>query len=163
MADNQRESFRIEADSDLEAQLSHAGRSEPCMVENLSAGGAKLTCRIDLPAGTQCTLRARLGPGLRGPNSATTFVELPVEVLESTPKAAGSESIAYRLRTTAEAGSPQYEAMQKLIFAAQRAAAAKRTGASMASPMVTDEQRHERIRSEKKSRFSKGSLRPGSD
>ena len=162
MADNQRESFRIEADSDLEAQLSHSGRTAPCRIENLSAGGAKLSCDLDLPAGTRCTLRARLGPGLRDPRTTTAFVELPVEVLEAHPTP-GSESIAYRLRSTAEPDSPPYEAMQKLIFAAQRAAAAKRTGASMASPMVTDEQRHERIRAEKKSRFSKGSLRPGSD
>jgi hypothetical protein len=162
MADNQRESFRIEADSDLEAELSLGGRTAPCTVENLSAGGAKLSSRLEVPAGTQCTLRARLGPGLRTDRTPSRFVELPVEVLEATPRT-GSESIDYRLRSTAEPGSPAYEAMQKLIFAAQRAAAAKRTGASMASPMVTDEQRHERIRAEKKSRFSRGSLRPGSD
>lgn len=162
MADNQRETFRIEADSDLEAQLSHAGRTASCTIENLSAGGARLSCDLDVPAGARCTLRARLGPGLRDPRTATEFVDLPVEVLEATPRT-GSESIEYRLRATSAPGSPEYESMQKLIFAAQRAAAAKRTGASMASPMVTDEQRHERIRSEKKSRFSRGSLRPGSD
>ena len=161
MGDNLRETFRIEADSDLEAELFHEGRMKPCAIENLSAGGAKVTSAVSIPEGARCTLGVRLGHGLRPATAPEPYVRFEMEVLESTPRS--DHSFDYRLRSTMEPGSPAYEAAQKLVFAAQRAALAKRTGASQASPMVTDEERHKRIRAEKKPRFSRGSTRPGAD
>lgn len=160
MNENLRESFRIEADSDLEAELQHGRLTERCIVENLSAGGAKVKSTLQVIKGGRCTLRARLGAGLRGPDAITPYVSFPMEVLAASQRPDGS--IEYRLRSTATPGSPEYEAAAKLITLAQRAALARRTGASQASPMVSDEERRRKLRSESQARFSRKSLRPDS-
>jgi hypothetical protein len=161
MDENLRESFRIQADSDLEAELQHGRLTGRCSVVDLSAGGAKVKSTLQVIEGGRCTLRARLGSGLRGPSTITAFVSFPMEVLSANQRPDGS--IEYRLRNTAQPGSPEYEEAVKLITLAQRAALAKRTGASQASPMVSDEERRRRLRTESKPRFGKGSTRPGSN
>jgi hypothetical protein len=145
MTENQRESFRIGPDSDLTAELLQAGRSMRCELENLSAGGAKITTSRSLEAGGECTLVLRLG---------ATMVRLPMQVLDSTATSA-------RLRATSEPGSPEYEAAMHLVREAQRRQRAKAAGTDEASPMVSDEERRAKLRRPSSPRFSKGSLRPG--
>jgi hypothetical protein len=161
MNENLRESFRIEADSDLEAELQHGRLTRSCSVENLSAGGAKVKSTLQVMQGARCTLRARLGPGLREQATITPYVSFPMEVLSADQLMGGT--IEYRLRSTAQPGSSEYEAAAKLIMAAQRAARAKQTGAAVASPMVSDPERRKKLRSESQARYSKKSLRPDAD
>lgn len=160
MGENLRESFRIEGDSDLEAELQHGSRTERCSVENLSAGGAKVRSMLQVIAGGRCTLRVRLGAGLREAATITPYVSFPMEVLDATQRP--DRSIDYRLRSTAEPGTAEYEAAARLVMAAQRAARAKATGAGVASPMVSDEERRRKLRAQSQARFSKKSLRPDS-
>lgn len=159
MSENLRETFRIDAEAELEAELFHEGRVSPCSVHNLSAGGAKVASRLAMPAGAQCTLGVRLGPSLRTGAKIPPYVSFLMEALEAIPLEDGE--IEYRLRSTTAAGSSQYEAAAKLVFATQRAIIAQRTGASDASPMVVDEERRKRFRLPSVARFSKRSLRPG--
>lgn len=158
MTENLRESFRIEADSDLEAELFHQGRARSCTVENLSAGGAKVASTLEVPVGAACTLRVRLGPGLRHA-APEPFVSFAMEVLESS---AGGGALQYRLRSTAQPGSVEYEAGTKFMFAAQRARRAMETGREVASPMVVDPERRRRFRVPSMKRFTKKSFRPDS-
>jgi hypothetical protein len=158
MSENQRETFRIGPDSDLQAELFHEGRVAPCRIENLSAGGAKVTSDLRMPAGAQCTLRVHLGTSTRESTSAS-HAEFLMEVLDDVPPEQGP--VTYRLRSTTGPGSAEYEAAAKLVFAAQRQALARGTGADEASPMVSDEERRARLRTEQQARFSKKSLRPG--
>lgn len=155
MTENQRESFRIGPDAGLEVELLRAGRSIPCELVNLSAGGAKVTTAVALEPGEQCTLTLQLGRELRT-QGKTAVVRLPMEVLD------GSGSTV-RLRSTSASGSPEYEAATRLLLEAQRLQRARKTGTDDASPMVSDEERRARLRRQDGPRFSKGSLRPGSD
>lgn len=158
MTENLRESYRIESHPDLDAELFHEGRVAPCSVHNLSAGGAKVTSALAMPAGAQCTLGVRLGPGLRSSGSIPPYVSFLMEALDSVPRPDGS--FDYRLRSTTAPGSPEYESASKLVFAAQRARQAQLTGAGQASPMVVDETRRRRLRLPRVARFSKRSMRP---
>ena len=106
MNENLRDSFRIEADSDLEAELQHGRLTVRCKVENLSAGGAKVKSTLQVIVGGRCTLRARLGQGLREASTITPFVSFPMEVLAAMQAPDGS--IEYRLRSTAQPGSTEY-------------------------------------------------------
>lgn len=159
MTENLRESFRIDAESDLEAELFHQGRAKPCTLHNLSAGGAKATSALHVPEGAACTLRIRLGVGLRDPGPPPPFVDFPVSVIELTPS---DDLWDYRLRSTTQPGSPAYEAVAKLVFAAQRAQRATETGREVASPMAVDLERRRRFRIPSTKRFTKKSFRPGS-
>lgn len=159
MTENLRESFRVEPDSGLEAELFHEGRVAPCMVDNLSAGGAKVTSALSMPAGAQCTLGVRIAPGLRTSEGTPSYVSFLMEVLEGTPRP--DHSFDYRLRSTTGPGSEQYEAAAKLVFAAQRSLLARTSGAEPASPMVGSPERRRRLRIPRPPRFTKKSLRPG--
>lgn len=156
MAENQRESFRIEGDPMLRAELFHEGRVAPCSIENLSAGGASLTSTIQMQPGSQCTLGVRLDDSIQ--TVAATYVSFLMEVLEASPAPTGT---SYRLRNTTGPGTPEFEAATKLVFEAQRLRRAGETGTGAGSPMATDEDRRRDLRSDPRPRFSKGSLRPG--
>ncbi len=158
MTENQRESFRVGPDSDMQAELFHEGRVAPCQLENLSAGGAKVTSDLRMPSGAQCTLGVRLGSSMRS-STAVSYVSFLMEVLDLVVPAQGP--VTYRLRSTTGPGSAEYEAAAKLVFAAQRQTRARETGADEASPMVSDEERRAKLRVEQEARFSKKSLRPG--
>ncbi|MCW2956080.1 MAG: hypothetical protein JWO69_949 [Thermoleophilia bacterium] len=150
---NQRDSFRI--DETFEAELFHEGRVAPCSVQNLSAGGALVTARLDMPSGSYCTLGIRLDPEL----AATTgqeYFSFHMEVLEPAPSQLPS---AHRLRTASGPGSPEYEAAARLVVAAQRRSRARQTGAVEASPMSHDSEQPRRRRSIFKRRFGKNSTR----
>lgn len=159
MTENQRESFRIGPDSDLRAELFHEGRISPCRLENLSAGGAKVTSELRMPAGAQCTLGVRLGSSMRV-STTISYVSFLMEVLDLDAPPTGP--VTYRLRSTTAPGSDEYEAAAKLVFEAQRQTRSRTTGTDEASPMASDEDRRSKLRVPKKQRFSKGSLRPGS-
>lgn len=158
MTENQRESFRIGPDSDLKAELFHEGRITPCQLENLSAGGAKVTTELRMPPGAQCTLGVRLASAMRA-STAIQYVSFLMEVLDHDQPESGP--MTYRLRSTTGPGSEEYEAAAKLVFEAQRQLRSHETGTDEASPMVSDEDRRAKLRVPKKPRFSKGSLRPG--
>lgn len=158
MTENQRESFRIGPDSDMQAELFHEGRIAPCTLENLSAGGAKVTSELRMPPGAQCTLGVRLGASMRTTGSVQ-YVSFLMEVLDDALPEQGP--VTYRLRSTTGPGSAEYEAAAKLVIAAQRQARARETGSDEASPMVSDEERRAKLRTEQQARFSKKSLRPG--
>ncbi len=158
MTENQRESFRIGPDSDLKAELFHEGRITPCQLENLSAGGAKVTSEVRMPAGAQCTLGVRLGSSMRA-STAIPYVSFLMEVLDRDDPASGP--VTYRLRSTTAPGSDEYEAAAKLVFEAQRQSRSRATGTDEASPMASDEERRSKLRVPKRPRFTKRSLRPG--
>ncbi len=158
MTENQRESFRIGPDSDMQAELFHEGRIAPCRIDNLSAGGAKVTSELRMPPGAQCTLGVRLGTAMRT-STTVPYVSFLMEVLDDVLPETGP--ITYRLRSTTAPGSAEYEAAAKLVFAAQRQARARETGTDESSPMVSDEERRAKLRVEQQARFSKKSLRPG--
>lgn len=158
MTENLRESYRIDADPDLVTELFHEGRVKPCTLHNLSAGGAKVTSALSMGEGAQCTLGVRLGPSIRTSSATPQYVSFLMEVMEATPRA--DHSFDFRLRSMTAPGSPEYEAAAKLVFTAQRARLAKRSGTGPSSPMVVDEQRRRRLRLPLVARFSKRSLRP---
>ncbi|MCW2920247.1 MAG: hypothetical protein JWL76_121 [Thermoleophilia bacterium] len=158
MTENQRETFRIGPDSDLQAELFHEGRVAPCRIENLSAGGAKVTSDLRMPPRAQCTLGVRLGSSIRT-STSVEYVSFLMEVLDDVLPEQGP--VTYRLRSMTGPGSTEYEAAAKLVFMAQRQALARETGADQASPMVSDEERRAKLRVEQQARFSKKSLRPG--
>lgn len=159
MAENQRESFRIDADPELEAELFHEGRVAPCRLLNLSAGGAMIECDLDLPTGSQCTLGVRLRGSLAG--AGVPYVSFLMEALEPTDS---QERSTHRLRSTTGPGSQQYEDASRLVFEAQRLRRAAESGTAGASPMASDPDRRRQLRPQPRPRFSKGSLRPdGSD
>jgi hypothetical protein len=158
VTENQRESFRIGPDSDLQAELFHEGRVSPCRLVNLSAGGAKVTSDLRMPPGAQCTLGVRLGASMR-PSTSIPYVSFLMEVLDDDLPERGP--FTYRLRSTTAPGSAQYEAAAKLVFAAQRQERSRETGTDESSPMASDEERREQLRVSKPARFSKKSLRPG--
>lgn len=158
MTENQRESFRIGPDSDLKAELFHEGRITPCQLENLSAGGAKVTSEIRMPEGAQCTLGVRLGSSMRA-STAIPYVSFLMEVLDHDEPGAGP--VTYRLRSTTGPGSDEYEAAARLVFEAQRRTRSRVTGTDEASPMASDEERRSKLRVPKRPRFTKRSLRPG--
>lgn len=155
MADNQRESFRIDADPELQAELFHEGRVAPCRLLNLSAGGALVECALDLPPGTQCTLGVRLRGKLAG--AGLPYVSFLMEALEATE---GQAPSTHRLRSMTGPGSQQYEDASKLVFEAQRLRRAAESGSAQASPMASDPDRRRQLRPQARPRFSKGSLRP---
>jgi len=159
MTENQRESFRIEADSDLQAELFHEGRVEPCRLRNLSAGGAKVTSNLQMLPGTHCTLGVRLGTKLRV-SGTIPYVSFLMDVLETHPSEGGTTE--YRLRSMTAPGSTEYEAAAKLVFAAQQRALARSSGSDESSPMVSDPKRRSKLRSIRRPRFTKRSMRPGS-
>ena len=150
MSENQRETFRIGPDSDLQAELFHEGRVAPCQLVNLSAGGAKVTSDLRMPPGAQCTLGVRLGSEVRGA-SALPYVSFLMELLDEDVPEQGPYT--YRLRSTTGPGSPEYEAAAKLVFAAQRQSRARETGTDRASPMASDENRRSKLRIEQQARF----------
>lgn len=158
MTENQRESFRIDADEELHAELFHEGRVAPCTLQNLSAGGARLRSKLEMPPGTQCTLGVRLGGAGHGPNGR--YVSFLLGVLDATPK---GDWFEYRLQSLTAPGSAEHEAATRLVFEAQRRRLAASSGTDQASPMASDEQRRKELRTEQRQRFSKGSLRPDSD
>lgn len=155
MAENQRESFRIEADPEMQAELFHEGRVAPCRLLNLSAGGAMVECDLELTPRTQCTLGVRLRGALAG--AGVPYVSFLMEVLEPIDPAAPT---TYRMRSMTGPGSPEYEEASKLVFEAQRRRRAATSGTAEASPMASDPDRRRRLRPQPKPRFSKGSLRP---
>lgn len=159
MTENQRESFRIDADPLLHAELFHEGRVTPCDLRNLSAGGAKLRCSMRMETGSLCTLGVRIDPR-RGAGAGGTYVSFLMEVLQQTPHDGQFE---YRLRNATAPGSTDYEAATKLVFEAQRRHLARSSGAIESSPMASDQQRRRRLRFPLLQRFSRRSMRPGSD
>lgn len=160
MDENLRSTFRVPAVPGLDAHLRHDGRSHPCSIENLSAGGARLESPLVLPPGAGCMLAVRvLDPST--PAVAVPFLEIPMEVLERLDE--DSNHHVYRLHSLAPEGSKDYEAAMHLVFDAQRRARALQTGADQASPMVSDETRRDQLRTSTTQRFSSGSLRPGTD
>lgn len=155
MSENQRESFRIDADSELQAELFHEGRVAPCRLQNLSAGGALVECELELQPGTQCTLGVRLRGRLAG--AGLPYVSFLMQVLEPAESQAPS---MYRLRSMTGPGSREYEEASRLVFEAQRLRRAAASGTAEASPMATDPDRRRQLRPQPRTRFSKGSLRP---
>ncbi len=159
MTDDQREAFRIDADDEIRAELFYEGRVAPCALENLSAGGAKLTSALAMDPATQCTLGVRLGRINQG--SGARYVSFLMEVLDAEPAPDGSTT-SYRLRSLTAPGTPEYEEAARLVFEAQRRRLGAASGAGEASPMASDEERRRKLRTEQRPRFSKRSLRPGS-
>jgi hypothetical protein len=160
MTENQRESFRIDADPQLQAELFHEGRVTPCDLRNLSAGGARLRCSMPMATGSHCTLGVRIAPR-HGADAGGTYVSFLMEVLEST--AHDDDLYEYRLRNATGPGSQDYEAATKLVFEAQRRRLSAESGADESSPMASDDQRRRRLRIPRRPRFSRRSLRPGND
>ena len=156
MTEDQREAFRLDAGDELRAELFYEGRVAPCTLENLSAGGARLVSSLQMDPATQCTLGVRLGKRAHAPG--VRYVSFLLEVLDATPAADGT---SYRLRSLTAPGTPEYEEAAKLVFEMQRQRLGAASGADEASPMATDEQRRQQLRTPKRRRFSKGSLRPG--
>ena len=156
--DNQRQSFRVEAR--IEGELFHEGRVVPCMVENLSAGGAAVTTGLELEAGTQCTLGLRMDREQRAA-LGVDYLSFHMEVLEASPVRGGD--MLYRLRNLTSEGSKAYERANKLVFDAQRRARAEETGTGEASPLASDRERRGGLRRIRRPRFSKGSMRPGGE
>lgn len=167
MSENQRESFRVEPDdATMHAELFHEGRVAPCTLHNLSAGGARVTSRLALRAGTQCTLGVRLTGALLA-SAPKPYVSFHMEVLDATPiTAEGSQdatpSFDYRLRSITGPGSSEYEGAAKLVFAAQRRELSATSGAEPATPMVSERERRRTFWLPRRRRFSRDDLRPGS-
>ena len=157
-SDEQRGSFRVEAR--IEGELFHEGRVVPCEVENLSAGGAAVTTGLELEPGTQCTLGLRMDREQRAA-TGLDYLSFHMEVLEGTAQRGGD--IHYRMRNLTSEGSDAYERAQKLVFDAQRRARAAETGSDEASPLASDRDRRTGLKRIRRPRFSRGSMRPGSD
>ena len=157
MSKNLRESFRVGGEADIEAELFHEGKVAPCLVINLSAGGAKVISELDVPAGSQCTLGIRLTSKIKGWNEP--YVSFLMEVLQVTYGLDGRR--VCRLKNMTAPGTADYEMAAKLVFEAQRRLLAKSTGTDAASPMVSDEARRAELRPPERPRYSKDSLQPG--
>ena len=61
--ENLRQTYRVEPDDQVRAELCHGGRTMACELVNLSAGGAKVRVRMALPYDARCYLVLRLGLG----------------------------------------------------------------------------------------------------
>jgi hypothetical protein len=146
MTANQRETFRIEPE-DFDATLRWQGREARCVVENLSAGGARVTSTLPVPQAAECELVLRPADAI---GAGTPQEAHAMKVLEAGPG-------WLRLRTV------RPDALSNLVFEAQRLARARQTGAGEASPMASDGGRRRALRTEQRQRFSKGSLRPDAD
>ncbi len=145
MTINHRETFRIHPE-DFDARLQWQGRAFACTIENVSAGGAKVTTDATPPTDAPVSLivRARSQPA----GAAAVETTFPMIVLET-----GAGWL--RLRSSVE------DSLSHLVFEAQRIARARETGADESSPMASDEQRRSELRTEQRPRFSRGSTRPG--
>ena len=157
MTDNSRETFRVEPSSAITATLTHAGRTSPCELGNLSAGGAQVTSVLSMPAGTQCSLHVHLTP-TSDRQAQTTSVLLSMDVVEM--RAVADELIEYRLQNMTAPGSTEHESAMRIVLAAQRSLLGEATGASEASPMASDPARRSRLRPRLLARITKRSLRP---
>lgn len=158
MTEQNRASFRV--DTSFEAELFHQGRVVGCTVVNLSAGGARVETALEMRAGAQCTLGLALDRELAAA-TGMTYVSFHMEVLAAEPLRDGQ--LVYRLHNATGSTSPEYETATKLVFAAQRRMRAAASGAEGSSPMVSDHERRVKHRSKLRTRFGRGSLRPGSD
>jgi hypothetical protein len=159
MAEQHRESFRVE--SHLSGELFHEGRVAPCDVQNLSAGGARVTSRMQLRPGAVCTLGIPLDGDLEQA-AGTRYVSFHMYLLDAVPLEDG-ELVDYRLKhvsSSNEAGG-DYQLATKVVFAAQRRELAHESGADEASPMVSTHERRKGFMSRIKPRFSRGSVRGG--
>jgi len=161
MTENQRESYRVDAGTDLDADLFHEGRVTRCVLMNLSAGGARVSSSQSIPVGGQCTLGVRLGAEHRPTATSLSYVSFLMEVLDATPGRQGRTD--YRLRSISGPGSKQHEAAAHLVFEAERRRRARASGIDAATPMASDPERRSRLRIPFRQRFSKGSLRPDQD
>lgn len=149
MSTNQRAAFRI--DEELDAILHIHGRTHPCRIVNLSAGGARLHSQVELREGRACMvtipLDAQLAEAVGEP-----VATMHVEILDS--QHAGTEHIA-RARSIDDTGSPEQQAMARLVFALQRRARSHESGADEASPMQTTAESIRRERATPKLRVSR--------
>lgn len=161
MTENHRESYRVDAGPDLEADLFHEGRVTRCVLRNLSAGGASVSSPLSLPVGTRCTLGVRLGTEHRATSTTLPYVSFLMEVLDASPGRRGNTD--YRLRSISPPGSREHEAAAHLVFEADRRRRARASGIDSATPMSSDPERRRRLRNPFRQRFSKGSLRPDRD
>lgn len=155
MDDNLRETFRIDPGSDLTARLTYQGRSVPCELHNLSAGGALVSCPIQLPDGASCELVLSSGT-TTGPNDS--LATLPSRVLSSHATRDGHTEL--RLQATSSTGSAQFEATMRLVMAAQRRQLARQAGTAESSPMQSSSERRRGLRARMRERFTKRSMRP---
>lgn len=151
---NQRSSFRI--DEELDAELHFRSRVFPCRIVNLSAGGARIQSGQDLPRDRTCMLQVPLKDDLADAVGAPTM-KMHLEILDSTPN---EEGFVTRLRSLDGPGSPEHEAMAKLVFAIQRRARAAQSGVDDASPMQSTADSIRRERTRTKLRISRSLWRP---
>lgn len=153
---NQRSSFRI--DEELDAELHFRGRTFPCRIVNLSAGGARIQSDQDLPRDRTCMVQVPLTGDFADAVGASTM-KMHLEILDSTPQ---DGSFVTRMRSLDGAGTPEHEAIAKLVFAIQRRARAVQSGVDDASPMQTTAESIRRERTRTKLRISRSLWRPSS-
>lgn len=177
MDSNRRAAYRVPLD--IDAQVVAGGKSRPVKIQNLSAGGAMFDADDAFAAGRTVQLRMDLSSEwVKATGFDQVIVDLELidvfEVRESSDDATGTDSDAepaqptgpvigfrHRARSLAVEGSPEFEKMHKLVFAAERHRLSKRTGAGQASPMASDpERRAARRRNAGGDRFGRGAINP---
>lgn len=118
-AEEQRSSQR--ASFNVRAEVFFEGAVSPCLVRNLSAGGALVETPLDLAEGTEFTLGLRLVDDLREA-AGLDYVSFHLEVLgrEEAPSLTGSGSTRYRCKNLTSPGSELYQRAVALVTEAQR-------------------------------------------
>ena len=162
-----REYFRVEGADVLVAELELGGRTHPCTVDNMSAGGACVRVFASGAPGDRVRLRVRTSrddelAGAAAPPYvafAGEILDVSTEPMAGSPHAGDAQSIV-RLRFVPESGSAGADAATRIVFEAQRLLRARSLGTDDASPMATDPERRAALRPSFEPRFNRGSLRP---
>lgn len=152
---NRRSTFRAPVTLPAEVQIGSA-RHGATLVD-ISEAGVRLATNAEIHAGSTAMLRLPLDGALADATSSREL-HLSVTVLDTMP---GDADTGFRFRCTIDGfrGTDSYGALQRLVFAAERARiAAERDTA--ASPMATSSERRSLLRPARPSRFSKRSLHP---
>jgi hypothetical protein len=164
MEGNRRDAYRVPFDAQASIEL--RGRRRSCQISDLSAGGLLLACDAGVPVGVALTVVAELGSGL-AEASGIAELRLPVEPLSVVaPREAPRRRIPpgwrwLRCRNLATAGSPEYEQVARVVFAAERVRRAEATGADEASGMASTRERRDAQRPQGGTdRYGKGNVNP---
>lgn len=104
--------------SDVHTILYHDGERHPCTLRNLSATGMLLETRVDLTAGTDCSLGMRLSPALEE-LATVDHLTFHLEVLGNEPAGADVPDMRQlRCRIETSAGSELQDRARRLVYQA---------------------------------------------
>lgn len=156
MSDNRRNAYRVPFSA--RAEIVARGRSRPCTILNLSAGGVLIEVEREMQVGDTARLDLTLDGELQRA-AGVPMLQFDLEVLGEAEHPT-DDLHGYRCRHTAIEGDPQYEQARKVVFGAERAQRAAETGMGESSPMASDEQRRDQQRPERKPRYNKSSINP---